>query len=382
MTIAALTERAFAEIIAKNGGRVFRVGGCVRDAFIGVTPKDIDFCVVGMVKKNFKTLFPDAEEYGKSFPVFRMLIDGTKCEVAFARTERKVGSGYKGFKVASNPKVTIEEDLFRRDTTVNAMAIDSITGEVVDPYNGRRDLQDQMLRATSKHFSEDPIRALRLAGQSARLGFQIEQGTLLLASAVGEELAAEPVERVLAELVKVLAEAEKPSRFFKVLAEAELLQITFPEVCKLSAEEFETAMARLDLAAGVTKKPALRFAALGFSLNRDSLLRWNDRMILPGEWLNSAIAAANIMTLLSNLTPEAIADAINILRRGSLSVEEFDIISQAAGFGIPALQPFKAAMADAAVPKDLKGRAIGDWLRQCQINAIEQLLKQGNDSGL
>ena len=153
MNSALLTERAFAEIIAENGGRVFRVGGCVRDWFMGIIPKDIDFCVVGMVKKNFKAIFPDAQEYGKSFPVFRLLIDGIKCEVAFARTERKVGRGYKGFKISSNPKATIEEDLFRRDTTVNSIAMDSLTGEIIDPFHGREDIKNGILRATSKHFS-------------------------------------------------------------------------------------------------------------------------------------------------------------------------------------------------------------------------------------
>jgi len=373
---AALTEQIFAEIIAESGGRLYRVGGCVRDAFMGVTPKDIDFCVVGMVKKNFKALFPDAEEYGKSFPVFQLLVDGRKCEVAFARTERKVGSGYKGFKVASNPKVTIEEDLFRRDTTVNSMAVDSLSGKIIDPFNGRQDLQARILRATSKHFSDDPMRALRLAGQSARLGFQIDGETLLLASAVGAELTDEPVERTLSELTKVLTEAKEPSRFFKVLTAAKLLQITFPELAALSEADLRTAMDRLDAVAEAVQDPALRFAVLGFSLDQAGMSLWNRRMTLPGEWLNSAITAGTVMKLLKKPTSsEAIADAINILRRGSLRVEEFDVISQAAGLGIPALQPLKTAMADIVVPKDLKGREISEWLRQRQVEAITNMLQ-------
>jgi tRNA nucleotidyltransferase (CCA-adding enzyme) len=207
MSTSVLTEKGFAEIIAKNGGRVFRVGGCVRDSLMGLTPKDIDFSIVGMVKKNFKILFPEAEECGKSFSVFRLAIDGIKREVAFARTERKVGSGYKGIKVSTKPKITIEEDLFRRDTTVNSIALDSLTGEIIDPFHGRKDIEAKVLRATSQHFSNDPMRAVRLTGQSARFGFAIDRDTLPLVIAAAEELAHEPVDRMLAELGKVLSEA-------------------------------------------------------------------------------------------------------------------------------------------------------------------------------
>ena len=203
-----VTERSFAETIAANGGRVYRVGGCVRDQFMGVLPKDIDFSIVGMVKKNFKLLFPDAEEYGKSFPVFRLFIDGVKCELAFARTERKVSSGYKGFKISSKPKITIQEDLSRRDTTVNSIAMDCLTGEIIDPFGGIEDIRTKILRATSEHFVDDPMRALRLAGQSARLGFKIDDGTLTLASLLANELGDEPPERMLIELTKVLSQAQ------------------------------------------------------------------------------------------------------------------------------------------------------------------------------
>lgn len=377
MNITIVTERIFAETIAANGGRVFRVGGCVRDQLIGVPPKDIDFCVVGMVKKNFKALFPDAQEYGKSFPVFRMLIDGIKCEVAFARTERKVGSGYKGFKISSSPKVTIEEDLFRRDTTVNSIAVDSLNGEIVDPFHGVQDIKEGILRATSQHFSDDPIRALRLAGQSARLGFKIDQETLHLAAAVVQELVEEPVERILLELTKVLEGASQPSRFFKVLAETDLLKTTFIEISDLSLESFQKAMAKLDLVAKVTSKPKLKFATLGLVLDREDLSKWNQRMTLPGEWLESAIVVGKIAKLLEFSTAENIVDVIYSLRRGSLSVQEFDIISQGAGLNILALGPLNASMMllpDQTVPPDLRGKEVGDWLRMKHVEFISEQL--------
>jgi tRNA nucleotidyltransferase (CCA-adding enzyme) len=377
MNSALLTERAFAEIIAENGGRVFRVGGCVRDWFMGFIPKDIDFCVVGMVKKNFKAIFPDVQEYGKSFPVFRLLIDGIQCEVAFARTERKVGRGYKGFKISSNPKVTIEEDLFRRDTTVNSIAIDSLTGEIIDPFHGREDIKNGILRATSQHFSDDPMRALRLAGQSARLGFKVDQDTLNLAGAVASELAEEPVERILVELTKVLTGALEPSRFFRVLAEMNLLQTTFREISDLSVECFEETMVKLDLVSSVTQKPKLKFAIFGLILTREELSQWNQRMTLPGAWLESAIAVSKIKILLEENTAEKVVDAIHSLRRGSLSAEELDIISMAVGLKIPALGPLAAMMLlpDQIVPQQLKGREVGDWLRLRQVELVSEKLR-------
>ncbi|HWR09359.1 polynucleotide adenylyltransferase [Sporomusa sp.] len=368
-----LTEQAFAETIAANGGRVFRVGGCVRDMFMGITPQDIDFCITGMVKKNFKTLFPEAEECSKAFPVFRLLIDGQRCEAAFARTERKVGSGHKGFKVASNPKITIEEDLLRRDTTVNAIAVDCLNNEVIDPFNGRRDIKDSILRATGKHFAEDPIRALRLAGQAARFGFEIESGTVALASTVAVELAAEPVERLLAELMKVLAVAQQPARFFKALAAAQLLPAAFSEISGLSQAEFDTAMANLDAVARVTPKPKLRFAALGLALDQDQLRRWNNRMTLPGDWLAAAVIAGNTAAFLAAPSPDRIVDAVNRLRRGALSIEEFDIIATAASLSLPELTPVMAVFAllpEDPVAKTLQGEKRGEWLRQKQIEAI------------
>lgn len=370
-----LSEKAFAEIIQANGGRLYRVGGCVRDMIRGIAPKDIDFCVVGMVKKNFKTLFLEAEECGKYFPVFRLTIEGRRCEVAFARTERKVGSGYKGFKIASNPKITIEEDLFRRDTTVNAIAIDSLTGDIIDPFHGAQDIKNKLLRATGPHFADDPVRALRLASQAARLGFAVDSNTLVYARATATELRQEPAERVLAEMVKVLEDSQAPARFFTVLAQSQLLQSIFPELADLSTETFDIAMARLDLVSQATSSPKVRFATLGMAMSSENLLRWNSRMTLPGDWLTAATAAGKVMALLEVPSPEKIVTAIDSLRRGLLTVEEFDIISQALASNIPALTPFKTmlSLSPEAVPAGLKGREIGEWLRQQHSKIVTEV---------
>ena len=376
MNSALVTEKSFAETIAASGGRAFRVGGCVRDQFMGVIPKDIDFSIVGMVKKNFKMLFPDAEESGKSFPIFRLSIDGVKCELAFARTERKVSSGYKGFKISAKPKITIEQDLFRRDTTVNSIAMDCLTGEIIDPFSGIQDINNKILRATSEHFVDDPMRALRLAGQSARLGFKIEDETLTMASTLATELGDEPAERMLIELTKVLAQAQQPGTFFKVLAETDLLKITFREIADLSKADFQIAMVMLDSVAKVTKNSKLRFATLGSVLDKESISRWNNIMTLPGDWFYSAIAVGKTIAILADLSPEKVVAAINGLRRGSLTVEEFDIIAQGAGLNIPSLSPFKSAMTllEVVVPTALTGKDIGEWLRQKHVEAISKLL--------
>lgn len=373
-----ITERLFAETIAANGGRLYRVGGCVRDALRGLSPKDIDFCVVGLVKKNFKLLFPAAKECGQYFPVFRLLVEGRTCEVAFARTERKAGAGYKGFKIASNPKITIEQDLFRRDTTVNAIAVDCLTGAVTDPFGGIRDIGNKLLRATGRHFADDPIRALRLAGQAARLMFEVDAGTLLLAGTVAGELENEPPERSVIELAKVLAAAQAPARFFTVLLQSGLLSVVFKELADLPTGKFEQAMAQLDAVAKVTASPKVRFAALGLKLSPESLARWNNRMTLPGEWLQAAAAAGKTINRLEVLNPGNIAAAIDGLRRGVLSAAEFDLISQAVNIHIPPLREFQTllTLARDVAPAALKGKELGSWYRQKQIEAIAKVLEK------
>lgn len=372
-----LTEQGFAEIIAENGGRVFRVGGCVRDQFMGVTSKDIDFSVVGMVKKNFKVLFPEAQEIGKSFPVFLLKIDGVKREVAFARTEKKIGPGYKGFRVSAKPKITIEEDLFRRDTTINSMAQDSLTGKIIDPFGGRADIEAKVLRATSEHFSDDPMRSLRIAGHAARFKFTIDPATLPMMTATKEELADEPVERMIAEFGKVLPEAETPGRFFRVLAETELLSVSFNELANLPLAVFTKGIENLDAVANVTKDAKLRFAALGTVITKDVLISWNARMTLPSDWLDAAITISQAIVFLEQPTSDKIVDTMNKLRRGCLNLEEFDLITKATGLNIPQLSSLKAVMTlpkDEAVPKHLQGKEIGEWLKRRQVELLAQHL--------
>lgn len=151
---------------------------------------------------------------GRSFPVYLVYIDGKEREVAFARREYKAGSGYRGFVVESDPSVTVEEDLFRRDTTMNSLAIELPFGRCLDYYGGRKDIRAGRIRAVSAHFCEDPVRALRAARQAAAFQFSITEETIAFMRSCRDELAQEPQERLLGELKRAL-QTEKPSVFLK-----------------------------------------------------------------------------------------------------------------------------------------------------------------------
>lgn len=142
--------------------KIYLVGGAVRDMIMGITPKDRDYVVVGATEKDVKDFIDSGYSYvGKSFPVF--LHPETGDEYALARTERKVRPGYSGFEVYFGSDVTIEQDLFRRDFTCNAIAYDQKTYTVIDPYGGQNDIKNKVLRHVSNAFMEDPVRLLRAA---------------------------------------------------------------------------------------------------------------------------------------------------------------------------------------------------------------------------
>ena len=373
-----MLERELAKIIMAEKGKLYRVGGCVRDELMGNEPQDIDYCIVGMVKKNFKTLFPAAIEVGKSFPVFRINIDGKSCEIAFARTERKAGSGYRGFKVASNPKITIEEDLKRRDTTINSMAKDCLTGEILDPYQGQVDLAKKVLRATSTHFVEDPVRALRLASQAARFGFSIDPETFALAKTMGVELALEPVERFLTELTKVLTQAAQPAEFLRVLADLELLAITFPVLASLDKVGFTKLLGQLDKVAMIAGQAKIRFATLGLSLSKEQLASWNQQMTLPSDWLNAANSVRQVALLLQQTSAENYWQVLNSLRRGSLNIAEFMLINQGLGLSKLDFGLFQATLMNTPVPipQELVGKEIQAYIKKYQLEILKTLVEK------
>ncbi len=212
--------------------QVYLVGGAVRDQLLGRPVKERDWVVVGGTAEQLHAAGYRA--VGRDFPVF--LHPGTQEEHALARRERKTAPGYRGFVTEFTPDITLEEDLLRRDLTVNAIAQDA-QGRLVDPYGGVADLHARVLRHVSPAFAEDPVRILRLARFAARfasLGFTVHESTLQLARAMvdaGEVDALVP-ERVWQETVRALGES-RPDVFFEVLRACGALRVVFPEVDRL-----------------------------------------------------------------------------------------------------------------------------------------------------
>ena len=260
-------------------GKTFLVGGAVRDALLGVQVKEHDWVVVGstpeeMLEEGFK-------QVGASFPVFLHPTSGD--EYALARTEKKQGHGYHGFSVDFHPGVTLEEDLQRRDLTINAIARDE-DGKLIDPYGGQRDLQNKVLRHVSDAFVEDPLRVLRVARFAARfsgLGFRVHQSTLALMQEITRqgELQHLAAERVWRE-IEAAMRTEKPSVFVNVLRDCGALEVLLPEVdCLFGVPqpekyhpEIDTGvhlLMALDLAADVGKRAAnVVFAVLLHDLGK------------------------------------------------------------------------------------------------------------------
>lgn len=195
-----------------HSAQLYLVGGAVRDILMGRDPKDRDWVVIGSSPEEMVAL--GFSQVGKDFPVF--LHPETREEYALARIERKVGVGYHGFETAFDGSVTLEQDLQRRDLTINSMAMDTETGEVTDPYGGRADLADRMLRHTSDAFAEDPVRVLRTARLAARYGFDVADETMDLMERVAPELNSVAAERIWSEIEKGLAERD-PAQMLVVL---------------------------------------------------------------------------------------------------------------------------------------------------------------------
>ncbi len=211
----------------------YLVGGYVRDRLLGLEPKDRDWVVVGSTPQEMLAL--GFEQVGADFPVF--LHPETREHYALARRDRKVGPGHRCFEVNFGPEVTLEEDLGRRDLTINAMAM-LPDGRVVDPYDGQTDLERCALRAvTSSSFADDPLRVVRLARFAARLpNFRIDEATVNLARAAVPELCVLTPERLYGETCRALL-AEIPSRFVGALRRCGALEHIFPEILALRSAE-------------------------------------------------------------------------------------------------------------------------------------------------
>jgi len=257
---------------------IYLVGGCVRDQLLGLPIKDRDWVVVGATPAQM--LQQGFQQVGKDFPVF--LHPETKEEYALARTERKTDAGYYGFECNFDPTVTLEQDLLRRDLTINAIA-QTLDGKITDPFNGQQDLENKILRHVSVAFTEDPVRILRVARFAARfapLGFTIAPETMQFMQqmvANGEVDSLVP-ERVWQEMVRALQESA-PEVFFAILRKCGALVRIFPQLDCLWGvpqkpqyhPEIDTGihvMMALQQAVKLTAKPEVRFAVLCHDLGK------------------------------------------------------------------------------------------------------------------
>ncbi len=307
--------------------KTYRVGGSVRDELLGLPVKDHDHVVVGATVEEMERL--GFRPVGKDFPVF--LHPKTHEEYALARTERKTGRGYKGFTVFAAPEVTLEEDLARRDLTINAIARDE-SGTLIDPFDGARDIERGVLRHVSPAFVEDPVRILRVARFAARFGFVIAPETMALMRemvAAGEADHLVP-ERVWQELAKGLMEA-RPSRMFGILRECGALARVIPEIERLfqSASTVEETDAGhhtlhvLDYTAARGQVLEVRYAALFHDAGRASgqessanLVREaSERLRAPGDCRDLAALAVDLLpSVQAALTMDAAA-LVDLLQR-------------------------------------------------------------------
>ena len=404
--------------------QTYLVGGAVRDKLLKRSFHERDWVVVGATPEAM--LSQGYRQVGKDFPVF--LHPESQEEYALARTERKTAPGYYGFNVHATPDVTLEEDLLRRDLTINAIA-EKDDGTLVDPFNGQQDIKDRVLRHVSPAFSEDPVRILRLARFAARfahLGFTIAEETMMLMREMVEsgEVDALVAERVWAELDKALGE-QSPSRFFEVLRECGALARLFPEIDHLFGvpqpakhhPEIDSGvhtMLVLQQAVRLSNSRAVRFAALLHDLGKGDtdpelwpkhhaheqrgvplVKALCERFKVPNEYKALALMATRYHGKYHRAgemrpgTLRQLLDDCDALRRPQ-RFEEFLLVCEADSRGRPGFEDnvypqiaiLKATLSAAQsinaqpfVAQGLKGVAIKEAMQQARERAIQEAVK-------
>ncbi|MBD2858616.1 hypothetical protein IB286_06295 [Spongiibacter sp. KMU-158] len=366
--------------------QVYLVGGAVRDQLLNYPFHERDWVVVGATPDDL--LKQGYQQVGKDFPVF--LHPSSKEEYALARTEKKAGSGYHGFICDFGPEVTLEEDLQRRDLTINAMAMDD-NAQLIDPYGGQRDLEQRLLRHVSPAFNEDPLRVLRVARFAARyahLGFTLAPETQRLMHDMSQagELATITPERLWVEINKGLA-TNTPSVFFKVLQDCGALNALYPA---WSAALTEDLLAIVDAAAKFGGSNELRFAITCSALNSEQCEALCEQLkatnaaqdlallgvqLLPLTPLNSA---ETVMALLEKLDylrrPQRVSDFVQLAK----TLNPYFGTSPAAGIEVSVLERAAQSLgnirAETLIAEGLKGPALGKALRQKRLDALSELL--------
>lgn len=363
---------------------IYLVGGAIRDELLGLPIKERDWVVVGASPEELlaKGFIP----VGKEFPVF--LHPETYEEYALARTERKTGKGYKGFTFHTSTDVTLEEDLRRRDLTINAMAR-SEENKLIDPYHGQKDLKEKILRHVSPAFSEDPVRILRVARFAAKLPeFTVFPETKKLMEKMVDngEVNALVSERVWQEFERALKE-KSPERFFEVLNDCHALPILFPEI-----NPHGDGMKALKKACELSVSPTVRFAALLHDVSEHSVKALCHRLKTPREYLDLARLVSQWVNTYKNIETSTSANILHLLKsvdalRRPERFEKFLLACQAGVYTKekdldltrPALL-LKILVAVTSVDitplqaQQLKGQEFAAALHDLQIKAIEKVL--------
>lgn len=343
-----------AKKIENIGGKLYLVGGAIRDKYLKRKVTDEDYCVTGINQADFEKLFPKAIIRGKDFPVYE--IQGK--EIALAREERKLDKGHKSFIINTNKNITIEQDLARRDITINSIAQEVLTEKIIDPFNGIEDIKNKTIRKTTEAFREDPLRAYRVARFAATLEFKVEKNTIESMYELKEELNTLSGERVFDELRKALL-SNKPSIFFEVLKEANILDVHFREIYNLigktqpekyhpEGDSFNHTMIVLDNSSKLTNNLEVKFSCLVHDLGKGTTPKeilphhygheergielvqsLGKRIKIPNNWIKCGKAACKFHMkggIFEQMTTKKQVDFIENVSKTILGLEEMKII--------------------------------------------------------
>lgn len=340
--------------IKENGGTLYLVGGAVRDEIMNRKIHDEDYCVTGIEKETFEKLFQNAYKRGKSFGVY----DIENKEFALARKDKKIGKGHKEFEIQNGKDITIKEDLARRDITINSIAKNVLTGEVIDPYRGIKDIQNKIIRATTDSFIEDPLRVYRVARFASELNFTVEERTIKMMEEIKKELKTLSPERVFTEFRKAL-KSDKPSVFFEVLKKANILDVHFKEISDLigktqpvayhpEGDSYNHTMIVVDKSAILTSSIEVRFSALvhdlgkgitpkemlphhyGHDKNGVKLVEnLGNRLKIPNSWIKCGKVSAKehmLGGIFNKMTPKKQVDFITRVNKSLLGLDGLKIV--------------------------------------------------------
>jgi tRNA nucleotidyltransferase (CCA-adding enzyme) len=378
---------------------VYLVGGAVRDRLLGLTTQEKDWVVINATPSDLKSL--GYKQVGKSFPVF--IHPKTGEEYALARKETKSGKGYYGFKIDSNPNVTLEEDLNRRDLTINAIAEDN-KGQIIDPFNGQQDLSNRVLRHVSDAFVEDPLRVLRISRFKAKLhdlNFEIAPETKKLLEEIVEsgELKTLVPERIWQETYKALCEP-RFDQYFQTLIDLRALNQVFPEITHMNSDFSENHIVQAAIKKAVN--PKIKFCSIFLVMLennhqslKDAIITMQERMNIPNDFKNLVLLVENIYPILfssdSNEKKEFsaeqylnIIEKLDALRKPGNLEEVLEVISLKKNYSNiettvslirKSLILAQSVKINNLQEDGLEGSVIGEKLRELRLNKIKEELK-------